>query len=146
MGEIGIEACYAGHWDVPLVLVQGDEAGCREAEAQFPGVVTAPVKRAVHAELATGLAPEEAHRLTARRVAEAVDRLRAGSAPAPYKPHLPMQVTLRLTTVEEADKLERRSGAQRVDGHTVACRVERQRDILAWTTGAARSGRGGGGA
>ena len=33
VGEIGLEACYAGHWDVPLVLVQGDEAGCREAEA-----------------------------------------------------------------------------------------------------------------
>jgi D-amino peptidase len=136
VGEIGIEACYAGHWDVPLVLVQGDEAGCREAEAQFPGVVTAPVKRAVHAELATGLAPEEARRLTARRVAEAVERLRAGRQPAPYKPHLPMRVTLRLTTVEEADTLERRSGGRRVDEHTVACRVERQRDILAWTTGA----------
>jgi D-amino peptidase len=135
VGEIGIEACYAGHWDVPLVLVQGDEAGCREAAAHFPGVVTAPVKRAVHAELATGLAPEEAHRLTASRIGEASERLRSGRQPAPYKPRLPMQVTLRLTTVEEADALERRAGAQRVDAHTVACRVERRREILAWTRG-----------
>ena len=34
VGEIGLEACYAGHWGVPLVFVQGDEAagrhrGCR---------------------------------------------------------------------------------------------------------------------
>ena len=68
-------------------------------------------------------------------MAEAIERLRAGRRPAPYKPHLPMQVTLRLTTVEEADALERRAGAQRVDEHTVARRVERQRDILSWTRG-----------
>ena len=35
-GEIGIEACFAGYFGVPLILVQGDEAGCQEAEAQFP--------------------------------------------------------------------------------------------------------------
>ena len=43
-------------------------------------------------------------------VVEAIERLRAGRQPAPYKPHLPMQVTLRLTTVDEADALERRAG------------------------------------
>ena len=57
MGEIGLEACYAGHWGVPLVFVQGDEAGCREAEAQFPGVVTAAVKRAVSADRCAGPGP-----------------------------------------------------------------------------------------
>jgi DNA-directed RNA polymerase subunit N len=24
VGEVGIEACYAGHWNIPLLLVQGD--------------------------------------------------------------------------------------------------------------------------
>ena len=36
VGEIGIEACFAGHWDVPLIYVQGDEAACMEARRQFP--------------------------------------------------------------------------------------------------------------
>ena len=36
VGEIGIESCFAGHWDVPLILAQGDEAACAEAEEQFP--------------------------------------------------------------------------------------------------------------
>jgi len=40
VGELGIESCFAGHFGVPLVFVQGDAACCREAEAQFPGVVT----------------------------------------------------------------------------------------------------------
>lgn len=138
VGEIGMEACYAGHWDVPLILVQGDEAACRETEAQFPGAVTAAVKRAIHEELCTGPEPAEAHRLTAEGVAEAVERARAGWRPAPYKPHLPMHVTLRLTTAAEADKAEQRSGARRVDEHTLECRVERQCDVFAWTTAAAR--------
>src|SRR5579872_3641304 len=43
VGEIGLEACYAGHWDVPLIFVEGDEAACYEARQQFPGVVTAVV-------------------------------------------------------------------------------------------------------
>ena len=60
VGEIGLEACYAGHWGVPLVLVQGDAAACREAEAQFPGVVTAAVKRAVSADRCAGPEPAAA--------------------------------------------------------------------------------------
>lgn len=138
VGEIGIEACFAGHWDVPLILVHGDEAGCREAEAQFPGVVTAPVKHAIHEELAAGLAPDEAHRLTAQRVAEAVERVRSGRQPAPYKPALPMHITLRLTTVEEADKAEQRSGARRLDDHTIECHVAQQFDIFDWPNAARR--------
>jgi D-amino peptidase len=139
VGEIGIEACYAGHWGVPLVLVHGDEAGCREAAAQFPDVLIAPVKRAVHAALATGLTAEEGHRLTARRVAEAVALLRAGRRPAPYRPDPPLQVTLRLTTAAEADRVEQRAGARRVDEHTVVALLERQRDIMSWTAGARRA-------
>ena len=54
VGEIGIEACFAGYWEVPLILVQGDEAGCREAAAQFPGAnglenLCHLFRRAVHA-------------------------------------------------------------------------------------------------
>ena len=137
VGEIGMEACFAGHWDVPLILVQGDEAACREAETQFPGVVTAAVKRAVHADLATGPPPNVAHRLTARRVAEAVERVRTGRRPPPYKPQLPLRVTLRLTTVAGADRAEQRSGGHLVDERTIECRVERHCDIFEWSTGAA---------
>jgi D-amino peptidase len=135
VGEIGIEACYAGHWDVPLVMVQGDEAGCREAETQFPGVVTAPVKRAVHDELAGGMSAAEGRRLTAERVTELVARMRAGHRPPPYKPSLPLEITLRLTSPEEAVKLQQRSGARRVDDQTVECRLGSQYDLFHWTRG-----------
>jgi D-amino peptidase len=135
VGEIGLEACYAGHWGVPLVFVQGDEAGCREAEAQFPGVVTAAVKRAESADRCAGPDPAAARRLTAGRVAETVARLRAGERPAPYAPALPMTVSIRMASAEDADRAARRPTVRRVDEVTVEGVVERRCDVLKWLNG-----------
>ncbi len=131
VGEMGIEACYAGYWDVPLILMQGDEAACREAEAFFSGVVTAAVKRAESHDLCSGLDAESARRLTAERVTRAIEQARSGSI-APYKPSLPMQVTIRMTSEEAAEKAAQNPGVERIDAHTVERRVERQCDVVQW--------------
>jgi len=133
-GEIGIETCYAGHWDIPLILVQGDEAACDETRQQFPGVVTAAVKRATGFEAAAGLDPEAAHRETARRAAEAIGVLRAGKA-SPFKPTLPMTVRVRMATMEAAAKAAERPNVRRVDDHTVESRVGQQCDVVKWLLG-----------
>jgi D-amino peptidase len=135
VGEIGIEACYAGHWDVPLIFVQGDEAACNEAQQQFPGVVTAVVKQATAPELATGLPPEAGRRETARKVAEAIEKARSGQL-RPFKTTLPMTVTVRMRTMDAAAKVATRPGVQRLDDHTVEARVGRQCDVEKWITGA----------
>jgi len=135
VGEIGIESCYAGHWNVPLILVQGDEAACAETRQQFPGTVTAAVKRGgENFEVCTGLDPEAAHRETARRIAEAFAGLRAGKM-RPYKPSLPMTLRLRVNTVELAAKMAQRPGVSRIDDHTLEGRVGRQADVMQWITG-----------
>jgi D-amino peptidase len=134
VGEIGIETCYAGHWNVPLIFVQGDEAACREAEQQFPGVVTSVVKRAQGEELAVGLTPEAGRRETARKVAEAIAKARSGKL-RPYKPNLPMTVTIRMRTMDGAAKAAARPGVKRLDDHTVEARVGRQCDIVKWING-----------
>jgi len=134
VGEIGVEACYAGHWDVPLIFVQGDEAACAEAQEQFPGVVTAAVKWARSPELCTGLELEEAYRLTAEKVAEAVAKARRREL-QPYKPRLPMTVAIRMSTMDAAAKAATRPDVRRLDDHTVEARVGRQCDILKWITG-----------
>ena len=46
--------------------------------------------------------------LTADRVAETVARLRAGERPAPYAPALPMTVSIRMASAEDADRAARR--------------------------------------
>ena len=133
VGEIGIETCYAGHWDVPLIFVQGDDAACAETRRQFPGVVTAAVKHGT-TDSCTGLSPEAAHRETARGVAEAIATLRTGKL-RPYKPTLPMTITLRMRTMDGAAKAAQRPGVLRLDDHTVEARVGRQADVVKWLLG-----------
>jgi D-amino peptidase len=135
VGEIGIEACYAGYWNVPLVFVQGDEATEREVATQFPGAVTAAVKRAETWERCTGPEPETARRLTAEKVVEAVQRTRT-ALPTPYKPKLPMTITLRTVGEAGAEKAAQKPGVRRLDARTVECTVERQCDVMKWITGA----------
>ena len=133
VGEIGIETCFAGHWEVPLIFVQGDEAACRETERQFPGVATTAVKRGT-TDACTGLAPEEAHRETARGVTRAIENLRGGKM-RPYKPALPMTVTLKMRTMDGAAKAAQRPGVLRLDDHTVEARVGRQAEVVKWLLG-----------
>jgi D-amino peptidase len=135
IGEIGIESCFAGYWDVPLILAHGTETGCREAEAQFPGVVTAAVKGAESHDACSGLDAAAARRLTAQKVAEAIERARS-DRPAPYKPSLPMRVTIRMTTTAAADAAAAKPFARRLDDHTVEWIVDRQCDIVKWIANA----------
>jgi len=134
VGEIGIETCFAGHWGVPLILAQGDEAMCKEVEAQFPGAVTAPVKRAESFDRCTGPDAETARKLTAEKVAEAIRKLRSAK-PAPYKPALPMRVAVRFKSESAAETAAKKPGVRRTDAYTVQCDVKRQCDVVKWLTG-----------
>src|SRR5262249_21055431 len=134
VGEMGIEACYAAHWNIPLIFVQGDEAACYEARQQFPGVVTAVVKRSTGPESCTGLDPEAAHKEVSLRVAEAIAKLKRGEM-RPFKTTLPMTVTIRMRTMDGAAKAAKRPGVTRLDDHTVEGRAGRYCDVVKWITG-----------
>ena len=131
VGEIGLESCYAGHWDVPLALVQGDAAACEETREQFPGVATAEVKRALTSDQCEGMDAESARRLTAEKIAEAIELGRTGKL-RPFKPAMPMTVTIAMRTIEQARVAARRSGVRLVDPVTVEATVERQCDVMKW--------------
>ena len=66
-GEIGQEAMVFGHFDIPIVLVTGDEAACREAR-EFLGerVVTVAVKKGYNRESCLMVPPARAHDLIRR--------------------------------------------------------------------------------
>lgn len=136
VGEIGIETCFAGHWDVPLVYVQGDEAACYEARMQFPGVITTAVKRGgPNPDVCVGLDAESGRRETAKGIAEAVRALQTRKF-QPYKPDLPMTVTLRVRTMDQAAALARKLRVPRLDDYTIEARVGSQADVVKWVTGA----------
>ncbi len=131
VGEMGIEACFAGHWDIPVAMMQGEATACKEAKEQFPGIVTAEVKRAKSRDLCTGPDPAAARRLTAERVKEAVESLRAGRC-QPFAPKLPMRVTCRMATIEGAEAIAKRPGVERLDEYTVGTAAERRCDVVKW--------------
>jgi len=131
VGEMGIEACFAGHWDIPVIFAQGDEAACREAKRMFPGVVVASVKRALDADACEGPDPAVARRLTAEGAAEAVDALRDGRC-RPYQPDLPMTIVIAMTSAAKAEEAAGKPNVRRVDECTVECVVERHCDVVNW--------------
>jgi len=127
-GEIAQEAFYAGAFGVPLVFVSGDRAACAEARRQFPGVVTAEVKRAVKRNAASCLSGAVARRRIREGVKKALANVRRFK---PVKLRKPIRVELTLQRTDYVDDyMSRRGGLERVDGRTIRFTVNDQRDIL----------------
>ena len=77
---------------------------------------------------------EPSRRETARGVTEAIERARTRK-PAPFKPTLPMIVTIRLSTTDAAARAAQRPGVVRLDDHTIEGRVATQAEIMKWING-----------
>ncbi len=127
VGEIGMETAHAGHFGVPLIMVTGDEAACREAATQFAGIVTVPVKRGLGRNCARCLAPATAHGLIGRGAAEAV---RKAGALKPWRLAAPIELELTLYRSDYADALATsRTGVVRVDARTVRKAVQSATEV-----------------
>ncbi len=81
MPELGLNAAIAGYYGVPVVLVSGDTAVCRQAgEILGKDVVTVAVKEA-YGRLAAKLVPmAEARQMITAGVKEALGKLRSHQA------------------------------------------------------------------
>jgi D-amino peptidase len=75
-GEIAQCALAYGHYGVPVVMVSGDTAACREA-VEFLGenIVTADVKHGYGRECCRMVAPQKAHELIRAGAREALSRI-----------------------------------------------------------------------
>ena len=87
VGEIGLESCFAGHWDVPFALVQGDAAQ-RGGTGAVPGCRDGRGQARDRARPVRWVGPAAARQLTAQKIAEAIELTRAGKI-APFKPSCP---------------------------------------------------------
>ncbi len=122
VGEIGMETAHAGAFGVPLIMVTGDEAACREAEAQFPGIVTVPVKRGLGRNRASCLHPEQAQALIRQGAAEAVRRAKQLKA---WRLAAPIELELTYYRSDYADEVTNaRADLVRVDARTVRKTVD----------------------
>ena len=112
VGEIWMAAAYAGHFDVPLILVTGDQAACREAEMAVCGVVTASVKQAIARDHARCLPPQDAGNLIRRSAARAVEVARDI---IPMKIETPCTIYVTYKTTDFADLALEDPRFERVD-------------------------------
>jgi len=117
--ELGLNALIAGYYGVPVVLVSGDTAVCRQtSEVLGKGVVTVAVKEA-YGRLAAKLVPmAEARRMIESGVKDALAKL--GQA-KPFKMASPYTFELGYHVSAQADMASMLlPGIKRTDGRTVA--------------------------
>ncbi|MBL8061237.1 MAG: M55 family metallopeptidase [Chthonomonas sp.] len=131
-GEIALSAGVAGCYDVPVVAVSSDAAGCAEALELLPGVRTASVKTGMGRYMAECLHPSDAEALIEKT---AFDGLNAASTLDPWLPDSPTTITIELNRSEEADLVAvRLPNCVRADSYTVEVTADSyaQAHQMAW--------------
>jgi D-amino peptidase len=129
VGELAINAALAGTYDVPVVLVSGDQALAAEARDLLgPSVETVVVKHAVGRFAARSVAPAEACR-----------RIREGAAAAlrrshtPWRLAAPIRLEVDFALTQMADMAELAPGSVRTAGRTVTFTHDDYREVFrAW--------------
>ncbi|MDT8861886.1 M55 family metallopeptidase [Alkalihalobacillus sp. MEB130] len=75
IGELGFNAFVAGYYDVPVIMVAGDDQAALEAEALIEGVTTAVVKKAISRTSALCLTPEKSRQLLEEKTEKALENI-----------------------------------------------------------------------
>lgn len=119
VGEIGLWAALAGHYDVPFALVTGDSAAAKEAEAFLEGVETVAVKEATSRFAAKCLHLQVSWKLIREAAGRAVAK--AGKL-RPYKPMMPIELKVEYHDSDRAERISQRRGVTRIDGRAVSSR------------------------
>ena len=129
VGEIGIEAAYAGHFGVPVIAVSGDEAAVREAQELLGPVEGAVVKWGIGRNRARCLSLPNAH----QEIRDAVTRAMGSIGQMrPFQPELPAVVELTLYRSDMADAYAAKPGVERVGARTVRRTVDSLLDVCHW--------------
>ena len=116
VGEIGLNALLAGHYQVPVVMISGDAAACREAAELIPGIETASVKESIGAYAGICRHPVRCREMIYETACRALSG--AGSA-SPLVMTGEVTMEIRCTTASGIDRALRLPGTRRVKGDTL---------------------------
>src|ERR1700752_4910576 len=117
VGETGINAALCGTWNVPVLLVTGDNATCDEGKALLgDGLTTVAVKE--------GLGRYSARQFPATRAREMIEQgakraLADLQAVPPYDPGSPCTIEVEYKVTSAVDKLRRAHGVEVVDARHI---------------------------
>ena len=116
VSEAGLNAAIAGHFNVPVIMVSGDDAVVKETTQLLGDVEGATVKWASGFHSATTLMPEAAYQLIREKVKKAIGRIKD------FKPHKlapPIQLDVRFKNYRPSEVLGYLSIVERTDAHSI---------------------------
>ena len=116
IGEIGISASLAGHYNVPVALVTGDENTVAEATKLLDGIETVAVKKGIGAYAALCLSPKRSRSLIYEGARKAMSRKKDWRT---FRMDGKTDLQVDFTTASAADRAQRIPGIERVNGRTV---------------------------
>ncbi|MEE9162885.1 MAG: M55 family metallopeptidase [Candidatus Neomarinimicrobiota bacterium] len=116
MSEAGFNAAIAGHFNVPVVMVSGDDAIISEARALLGGVEGAVVKWAYGFHSARTLTPAAAQVLIRETVTRALENRRRVK---PYRVKKPARLEVRFKNYRVVELLDYLPQVERTDAHTI---------------------------
>lgn len=110
VGEFGINCALCGHYGVPVVLITGDDATCREGAALLGKDLTCvSVKKGLSRYSARNVGVLRARKL----IEDGAKRALLGKKrPKPYVPRKPTTITIDLGTVDSAAQFMGRQGVK----------------------------------
>jgi D-amino peptidase len=116
LSEAGFNAAIAGHFNVPVIMVSGDDVVVKETTALLGNIEGAVVKWSYGFHSAKTLMPEAANDLIREKVKKAMARLKEFK---PYKLNAPIRLDVRFKNYRPSEMLSYLSIVERTDAHSI---------------------------
>jgi len=116
VSEAGLNAAIAGHFNVPIIMVSGDDAVVKETTALLGNIEGAIVKWSSGFHSAKTMTPDASYQLIREKAQRAVSRIREFK---PYKLNAPIELDVRFKNYRPSEVLSYLSIVQRTDSHSI---------------------------
>lgn len=123
IGEFGMNALIAGWFNVPALMVSGDQSLATEALRFVPDIDCAVVKEANGYFSGKCFSPAKTHERILECAQLAVQKKREGRGPQPLKMNAPYEVEVEFTQPYMAETASRLTGSERTGGRSVTITV-----------------------
>lgn len=116
MSEGSFNAAIAGHFNVPVIMVSGDDAAVAEVRSVVGDIEGAVVKWNVGFHSAKTMMPEAAYGLIRDKVKASMGRIKSFK---PYKAQAPLRLEVRFKNYRPSELLSYLPIVERIDSHSV---------------------------
>ena len=114
-------AAIAGHFNVPVIMMSGDDAAIAEVRSAIGNIEAAETKKTLGFHSAITLTPQASYDLIGARIKAAFGRR---SEFKPYKVTTPVTVDVSFKNYTPAETLAYLPGFERIDSHTIRFRAK----------------------